>query len=100
VARALVQDSTGAVRQMVAADPAAIGYVSLGLVDASVKALSLAGVGPSEQAIEAGVYPLVRPFLFLVAGEPRGDARAFIDWITGPEGSALTRREGLIPPRP
>jgi phosphate transport system substrate-binding protein len=98
-ARALVQDSTGAVRQMVAADPAAIGYVSLGLVDASVKAVSLAGVAPSEEAIDTGAYPLVRPFLFVVTGEPRGDARPFIDWITGPEGSALTRREGLLPPR-
>jgi len=98
-ARALVQDSTGAVRQMVAADPAAIGYLSLGLVDQSVKALSLAGVAPGEPAIDAGTYPLVRPFLFIVAGEPRSEARAFIDWIMGPEGRALTRQDGLIPPR-
>jgi phosphate transport system substrate-binding protein len=98
VARALVQDSTGAVRQMVAADPAAIGYVSLGLVDQSVKALSLAGIAPGEQAIDTGAYPLVRPFVFVVTGEPRADVRAFIDWIIGPEGRELTRREGLLPP--
>ena len=85
-ARALVQDSSGSVRQMVAADPAAIGYISLGLVDATVKAVALDGVAASEATIDAGRYPLVRPFLFVVAGTGRADARAFIDWITGPEG--------------
>lgn len=96
---ALVQDSTGAVRQMVASDPAAIGYVSIGMVDASVKALRLDGVQPTETNIDRGSYPLVRPFLFVVAAEPHGPAQQFIDWITGPEGRVLTRREGLLPPR-
>lgn len=96
---ALVQDSTGSVRQMVAADPAAIGYVSMGLVDASVKAVALDGVAPSEAAIDVGRYPLVRPFMFITAANPAPDARAFIDWILGPEGRKLTRREGLLPPR-
>jgi phosphate transport system substrate-binding protein len=102
-ASALVQDSTGAVRQMVAADPAAIGYVSLGLVDASVKALKLHGVEASEATVDAGTYPLVRPFLFVVPfvrspGAPGESARDFIDWITGQEGRDLTRHEGLLPP--
>ena len=97
-ASALVQDSTGAVRQMVASDPAAIGYVSIGLVDASIKALRLHGVEATEANIDLGKYPLVRPFLFVIATEPRGAAKDFIDWITGPEGRALTRREGLLPP--
>jgi phosphate transport system substrate-binding protein len=97
-AAALVQDSTGSVRQMVAADPAAIGYVSMGLVDGSVKAIALDGVAPSEAAIDAGRYPLVRPFLFITRGPPSPDARAFIDWIVGPQGRELTRREGLLPP--
>lgn len=98
VASALVQDSTGAVRQMVASDPAAIGYVSIGLVDASIKALKLRGIEATEANIDAGKYPLVRPFLFLVRAEPRGVAKDFIDWIIGPEGRQLTRREGLLPP--
>jgi phosphate transport system substrate-binding protein len=98
VASALVQDSTGAVRQMVASDPAAIGYVSIGLVDASIKAVRLRGVEATEANIDAGKYPLVRPFLFVLSAEPRGVAKDFIDWITGPEGRELTRREGLLPP--
>ena len=96
---ALVQDSTGAVRQMVSSDPAAIGYISLGQVDGSVKALKIAGVEGSEATIDAGTYPLVRPFLFLTRGEPTGPAADFIAWVTGPEGHALTRKEGLLPPK-
>ena len=97
-ASALVQDSTGAVRQMVASDPAAIGYVSIGLVDDSVRALRLHGVEATEANIDAGTYPLVRPFLFVTAPEPQGSVQDFIAWITGPEGRTLTRREGLLPP--
>jgi phosphate transport system substrate-binding protein len=97
-ASALVQDSTGAVRQMVASDPAAIGYVSIGLVDASIKALRLSGVEATEANIDAGKYPLVRPFLFVVAARQQAASKDFIAWITGPAGRALSRREGLLPP--
>jgi phosphate transport system substrate-binding protein len=95
---ALVQDSTGAVRQMVASDPAALGYVSIGLVDSSVRALQLRGVDATEANIDAGSYPLVRPFLFVVPAESGAVVQDFIAWITGPEGRELTRREGLLPP--
>ena len=97
-ASALVQDSTGTVRQMVASDPAAVGYVSIGLVDATVKALRLNGTEATEANIDAKKYPLVRPFLFVVPREPAASAKDFIDWIVGPEGRELTRREGLLPP--
>ncbi|HVY32263.1 MAG TPA: phosphate ABC transporter substrate-binding protein [Polyangiaceae bacterium] len=95
---ALVQDSTGAVRQMVGSDPAAIGYISLGLVDRSVKALRLNGVPPTEQSVDDASYALTRPFLFALRGEPSRAAAQFIQWIHGPEGTALTRAEGFLPP--
>lgn len=96
-AGALVQDSTGAVRQMVASDPAAIGYLSVGLVDGSVKALRLNGVAATEQNIEQAVYPLTRPFLFALRGQPDAETQRFIDWVRGPEGAAITRRAGFLP---
>lgn len=95
---ALVQDSSGALRQMVSQDPNAIGYMSVGQVDRSVRALTLDGSSPTEADIDAGSYKLVRPFLFVMKGEPGAPAKAFIDWITGPAGQLLTRREGLLPP--
>jgi len=96
-ASALVQDSTGAVRQMVSSDPAAIGYISIGLVDASVKALRLSGVAATEANIDRGAYPLVRPFLFAVHGQPNAQTLGFIAWVSGPEGRQLARREGMLP---
>ena len=44
--RSIFQDSNGAIRQTVAQDPMAIGYISLGLVDDSVKPLAISGVAP------------------------------------------------------
>lgn len=99
-ASALVQDSTGAVRQMVNGDDAAIGYISLGLVDRSVKALRLNGVLPTEQNVDEARYSLTRPFIFTFRGEPSRDASAFVSWINGPEGTSLTRAEGFLPARP
>ena len=98
VSSALVQDSQGAVRQMVSTTPAAVGYVSHGVVDASVKGLKLNGVEPNEDTILSGKYPLVRPFLFLTKGAPAGKAKEFIDWVLGPDGQAIGRKEGLFPP--
>ncbi len=93
---ALVQDSNGAVREIVANDPAAIGYISFGLIDERVQPLTIDGVAPSESTIRAGTYPLVRYFLFLTCGEPSGLARSFIDFTLSPEGQKALAEEGLI----
>ncbi|HEY5999647.1 MAG TPA: phosphate ABC transporter substrate-binding protein [bacterium] len=95
--RALVQDSNGAVREIVASDPDALGYISLGLVDRRVKALAVDGVLPSRAEILAKRYAVVRPFLFLTREEPAGNARAFIDYVLGPEAQRLLGLEGLVP---
>ena len=81
-ASALVQNSQGAVRQMVSTDSSAIGYVSHGVVDKSVKPLKLNGIEPTLETVKNGSYPLVRPFLFLTKGDPAGPAK-----------------EGLFPPK-
>ena len=98
--RALVQDSNGAVREIVASDPNALGYISLGLVDRRVRALAVDGVLPTHDAIVGKRYAVVRPFLFLTREEPAGAARAFIEYVTGAEGQRLLGLEGLIPVRP
>lgn len=94
---ALVQDSNGAVREIVAGDPNAIGYISLGLVDRRVRALALDGVVPGEAAVHAGTYRLVRPFIFLVRPETKSpDVREFIDFCLSPEGQEIVARRGLL----
>ena len=98
--RALVQDSNGAVREIVASDPDSLGYISLGLVDRRVRAVAVDGVLPTHETILAKRYAVVRPFLFLSREEPAGSTRAFIDYVLGPEGQRLLGLEGLIPVHP
>lgn len=93
---ALRQDSNGAVRVMVAGDPCAIGYISLGIVDERVKPLSIEGVSPSQETVSSEAYGLVRPFLFLVREEPQGVAKEFIEFVLSPQGQGLLEQEGLV----
>ena len=94
---AITQDSNGTVREIVAHDPYAIGFISLGLVNEQVVALELDGAAAAEENIENGSYKLVRPFLFVSRGEPTGLAREFIDFVLSDEGQALIKKEGLLP---
>ncbi len=94
--KAMVQDSNGAVRQLVEDDPAAIGFISLGLVNEKVKALSMEGVAATRENIINGSYRLSRPFLFITHKEPEGDTKRFIDFTLSAEGQRLLAAEGLI----
>jgi len=97
--RAIVQDSNGAVRQIVADDPNAIGFISLGLVEVGekpVKAISLGGVKPTHENVLAGSYNLTRPFLFVCDGKPTGLAEEFIDFVLSDRGREILSSEGLI----
>ncbi len=98
--KAIVQDSNGTVREIVSRDPNAIGFISLGLVNESVKALALNGVKPTEEAILNREYRLVRPFLFLTKEAPSGLVKEFIDFVLSEEIQELIHKEGLIPVRP
>jgi len=93
---AIVEDSNGTVREIVAGDPDSIGYISLGLVNERVKALELDGVLASEENILKKQYKLVRPFLFVTNGPASAEAKHFIDFVLSEEGQQLVRKEGLI----
>lgn len=93
---ALAQESNGAVKALVKGDPSAIGYMSLGLVGQDVKPLQIDGVAPTSAVVLDGTYPLWRPFLFVVKGEAKPDARAFIDYVLSKEGQELLEKEGLV----
>ena len=96
VPRAIVQDSNGAVRQVVADDRDAVGFLSLGLVDKSVKALELDGVVATRENVINGTYTLARPFLFVSLEEPVGPAKEFIDFVLSDEGRRILDAEGLV----
>lgn len=98
--RSLFQDSNGAVREIVANDPNAVGYMSLGLVDQRVKALKVDGIQPSVATVLGSTYTLVRPFLFVLKGKATGEAASFIDFVLGVKGQDTLAREGLVPAKP
>lgn len=92
-------DSTGAVMAKVASTPGAIGYVSLDVVDDSVKALKLDGVDATEENIKAGDYALSRPFVMATKGEiseQKTEVQALFDYLSSDEGKALIKSVGLI----
>jgi phosphate transport system substrate-binding protein len=95
---ALRQGSNGAIRQLVSLDPNAIGYISLGLVDQTVKATAINNVQPSVEHVEAGTYTFVRPFLFVWRkGQQLGpQASAFVDYGLSAEGQQELANRGLI----
>lgn len=95
---ALRQGSNGAVRQIVAGDPHAIGYISLGIVDASVKAIAVDGITPSAEAVLADEYHLVRPFLFVTRKGHQLSPLAsdFLDFVLSPAGQQVLVEAGLI----
>jgi phosphate transport system substrate-binding protein len=95
---ALRQGSNGAIRQIVAEDPNAIGYISLGIVDPTVKALEIDGVAPSVEHVEAGAYTLVRPFLFVWQKGRKLTplAQGYVDYIMSPAGQAELEKAGLV----
>lgn len=95
--RAIVQDSNGTVREIVANDPHSIGYISLGLVNNKVKALRFDGMEPTYENIDQKKYRLIRPFLFVTKGPPSGAALDFINFVISRRIQELVRLDGLVP---
>jgi phosphate transport system substrate-binding protein len=96
----IVQDSTGAARAIVAGDPNAIAYISLGMITPEVSAVALDGVMPTPETSSSGAYALTRPFLLLTHGEPTPRAQAFMDFLKTPQSQATIGEEGYIPAEP
>lgn len=96
--KAIVQDSNGAVRQLVSSDTNSIGYISLGLVDNTMKAIALDGIEATYDNIVSNTYTLHRPFLFVSLRPPKGEALRFIEFVMSEEGQKILTDEGLIPP--
>lgn len=93
-------DSTGAVMAKVASTPGSIGYVSLDVLDDTVKTISLEGTEPTPENIKAGSYFLSRPFVMATKGEVSEQSdlvKALFDYIYSDEGKELVKSVGLIP---
>ncbi len=90
---AVVQSSTGAVRTAVSQDENAIGYISLGSLDTSVKAIKVEGIDATDENVLNDSYKIARPFLFLTSGTPDAATQTFIDYVLGPDGQKIVAEE-------
>ncbi|MDF2886549.1 MAG: phosphate binding protein [Lacrimispora sp.] len=93
-------DSTGAVMAKVASTPGSIGYVSLDVLDKTVKTLKLENIDPTPENIKAGSYFLSRPFVMATKGDiskQNDNVKALFDYIHSDEGKELVKSVGLIP---
>lgn len=93
---ALKQASNQAVRNTVANTPGAIGYIGLGYIDDSVKALKVNGVELTKQSVASGKYMLTRPLFMYTNGEPTGLAKDFLDFVLSKRGQKLAESVGYV----
>ena len=95
---AAIQNQTSGVITTVAGDPSAIGYISLGSLDDSVKAVKVDGAEATPEEITAGSYPIARPFnVAWNKEEELSDVTAdFLDFIMSKEGQTIVEEEGYI----
>jgi len=89
--------SNGAMKVAVSQDPGAIGYMSIGFVDASVKAPTLEGIEPSQDNAKSGSYKVARKLFMNTKGQPQGLIKLFIDYVTSPECTDIIAKAGYIP---
>ena len=93
---AQVTNSTAVMMTGVAQDPQAIGYISLGSLDDSVKALKVDGAEASAENVKNGTYKVSRPFNIVTNDDISDVAQDFVDYILSSDGQAIVG-EDYIP---
>ena len=91
-----ITNNTAVMMSTVAGDVDAIGYISLGSLNDSVKAVKIDGVEATAENIKSGEYKVSRPFNIATNGEVSDVAQDFIDYILSPEGQAVIEENGYI----
>ncbi len=93
----LEKASNAGVKESVKGTEGAIGYVGLGYLDPTVKAVQINGVEPTADNVQTGKYPISRSLYLYTNGQPTGLIKDFIDFVEGPNGQKIVREEGFVP---
>ncbi len=97
IATADVNNSTGIMLTAIAQNESAIGYVSMGSLNDTVKALAIDGAEATTDNIKNGSYKVARPFIIATKDSISPAAQDFIDYILSSEGQAVVQEHGYIP---
>ena len=93
---AVIQNNTEAVMTTVAGEKSAIGYISLGSLNDTVKALKIDDVEATAENVANGSYKIARPFNIVTKEEPTGAEADFIGYILSEEGQKIVEEEGYV----
>ncbi len=93
---AIITNSTSVMLTSVAGDKDAIGYVSLGSLNETVKALNVDGNPATAESIVEGAYALSRPFNIVTFGEISEIAQDYVAFILSADGQAVVNENGYI----
>lgn len=92
-----ITNSTSVMMTSVAGNDNAIGYLSLGSLNDTVKALSIDGAAATVENIKAGTYAIARPFHIATRSDVSEAARDFVAFILSADGQAVVEANGCIP---
>ncbi|MGN1457020.1 MAG: substrate-binding domain-containing protein [Acutalibacteraceae bacterium] len=94
---AVTLNGTQAVMSNVAGDKAAIGYISLGSLNDSVKAVKVEGVAPSTETVKDGTYKLQRPLNIVTKSGLSEVAQDFVNYIMSADGQKIVQDNKYVP---
>lgn len=101
--QALLLPSSQAIADEAAQNPDAIGFYGMGYISSKVKVLAISttpggtAVTPTIETVQDNTYPIARPLIMYTKGEPTGLAKAFLDFVHGPEGQQVVRKLDFVP---
>ncbi|MGV8079866.1 MAG: phosphate ABC transporter substrate-binding protein [Syntrophales bacterium] len=95
--RAQMLASNGAVYTAVSKNRYSIGYLGMGYVKKSVKALNVGGVQATPETALSRQYPMSRELYMYTNGEPRGETAKFLAFVKGPAGQKIVADNGFVP---
>lgn len=91
-----ITNSTSVMMTTVAENKAAIGYISLGSLNDTVKAVKIDGAEPSVETVKDGSYKIVRPFNIVTKDKLSEQAQDFENFIMSAEGQKIVEDNGYI----
>jgi len=96
---ALLQAASQAVATTVQKTPGAIGYVGIGYISETVKALNINEIECKKDTVWSNTYPYSRPLFMYTNGKPKGESKKFIDFVLSAEGQKIVEEQGFVPLR-
>lgn len=96
ITSASVTNNTSVMMSTVAGDKYALGYISLGSLGDTVKAVKIDGVEATVDNVKSGTYKVARPFNIVTSDNLSDVARDFIDYIMSADGQAVIEKNGCV----